>query len=107
MKNWIFKGVLPLLLIAFLLFFFKGVYFVDGKIDWFWLWMCVGAPFGIVHLAFFVIPVNMDITSSLGVLFAHLVISGLLGGFVAVCIMVKAVYYLTVLPISAIIKRIL
>ena len=34
MKNWIFKGVLPLLLIAFLLFFFKGAYVVDGKIDW-------------------------------------------------------------------------
>lgn len=99
MKNWIFKGVLPLLLIAFLLFFFKGAYMVDGKIDWFWLWMCVGAPFGIVHLAVFVIPVNMDITSSLGVLFAYIVISGLLGGFIAVWTAIKAIYFLVVYPI--------
>lgn len=99
MKNWIFKGVLPLLLIAFMLFFFKGAYFVDGKIDWFWMWMCVGAPFGIVHLAVFVIPMNMDITNSLGVLFAHLVISGLFGGFIAAWTAVKAIYYLVVYPI--------
>ena len=98
MKNWILKGVLPLLLIAFLLFFFKGAYMVDGKIDWFWLWMCVGAPFGIVHLAVFVIPVNMDITGSLGMLFAHLVISGLFGGFIAAWTAVKAVNYLVLYP---------
>ena len=66
--------------------------------------MCVGAPFGIVHLAVFVIPVNMDITGSLGVLFAHLVISGLFGGFIALWTMIKAFYYLIIYPLTSIYK---
>jgi len=51
---------------------------VDEKIDW--LWRCVGVPFGIVYLAVFVIPVNMDITSNMGVLF---------GGFIATLTILK------------------
>ena len=65
MRNWFFKGVLPLAFLAFLLYVFKGVYYVDGQIDWFWLWMTAGMPFGLAHFFVVIIPVNMDLTMSL------------------------------------------
>ena len=48
----------------------------------------------------------MDIMDSLGVLFVHLVIGGLMGGFIAVYTATKAVYYLVVFPVLAILKSI-
>ena len=52
MKNWIFKGVLPLAFLAFLLYVFKSIYLIDGQIDWFRLWMIAGMPFGLVHFLY-------------------------------------------------------
>ena len=56
MKNWIFKGVLPLAFLAFLLYVFKSIYLIDGQIDWFRLWMIAGMPFGLVHFFIGIIP---------------------------------------------------
>ena len=100
MKDWLFKGVLPLVFLAFLLYVFKGVYYVDGKIDWFWLWMTAGMPFGIAHFFVVIIPVKMDLTMSLGVLFFDLVICGIFGGFIAVWVIIRAIYYIILSPIS-------
>ena len=52
----------------------------------------------------FVIPVNMVITSSLGVLFAQLVISGLFGGDIAMWTTVKAIYFVIIYPVFAFIN---
>ena len=94
MKDWFFKGVLPLAFLAFLLYVFKGVYYVNGQIDWFWLWMTAGMPFGLAHFFVVIIPVNMDLTMSLGAVFFQLVVCGLFGGFIAVWTIMKSVYYI-------------
>ena len=98
MKDWFFKGVLPLALLAFLLYVFKGVYYVDGRIDWFWLWMTAGMPFGLAHFFVVIIPVNMDLTMSLGAVFFQFVMYGIFGGFFAVEIVIKALYYTAINP---------
>ena len=99
MRDWLFKGVLPLAFLAFLLYVFKGVYYVDGKIDWFWLWMTAGMPFGLLHFFVVIIPVNMDLTMSLGVVFFQFVVCGIFGGVIAVWTIIKAMYYICIKPL--------
>lgn len=93
MRDWFFKGVLPIAFLAFLLYVFKDVYYVDGKIDWFWLWMTAGMPFGLLHFFVVIIPLNMDLTMSLGVVFFQFVMCGIFGGFIAVGAIIKAAYF--------------
>ena len=104
MRDWFFKGVLPLAFLAFLLYVFKGVYYVNGKIDWFWLWMTAGMPFGLLHFFVVIIPVNMDLTMSLGVVFFQFVVCGMLGGFIAMGTILKAIYYFSIRPLIAILS---
>ena len=94
MRNWVFKGVLPIAFLAFLLYVFKSIYIIDGQVDWFRLWMIAGMPFGLVHFFIGIIPVNMDITMSLGVIALHFILCGIFGGFIAVWTTIKAVYYI-------------
>lgn len=107
MRDWFFKGVLPLAFLAFLLYVFKGVYYVDGRIDWFWLWMTAGMPFGLFHFFEVIIPGSMDLTMSLGFVFFQLVRCGIFGGFIAVWKVVKGVFYLIFYPIRGATRRII
>lgn len=100
MKDWLLKGVFPLAFLAFLLYLFKGVYYVDGRIDWFWLWMTAGMPFGLMHFFAVIIPVNMDLTMSIGVIFFHLVMCGIFGGFIAVWTVIKAICFFILCPVK-------
>lgn len=100
MKDWFFKGIMPMAFIAFLLYVFESAYLIDGSVDWFRLWMIVGMPFGIAHFFIGIIPVNMDVTMSLGVIFIQFIMCGLLGGFIAVWTVIKAVYYIISCPIK-------
>ena len=103
MKDWLFKGVLPLAFLAFLLYVFKGVYYVDGRIDWFWLWMTAGMLFGLLHFFVVIIPVNMDLTMSLGVVFLQFVMCGLFGGFFALSTVIKSIYMI-IRPIKCLLR---
>lgn len=104
MRDWLYKGVLPLAFLAFLLYVFKGVYYVDGKIDWFWLWMTAGMPFGLIHFFVVIIPVNMDLTTSLGVVFFQFVVCCVFGGFIAIWIVIKSIYHVVMHPIIALME---
>lgn len=105
MKDWFFKGVLPLAFLAFQLYVFKGVYYVDGQIDWFWLWMTAGMPFGLAHFFVVIIPVNMDLTMSLGVVFFQFVACGFFGGFIATWAVIKAFCFLVLYPLKGVTGR--
>lgn len=84
---------------------FKGVYYVDGQIDWFWLWMTAGMPFGLAHFFVVIIPVNMDLTMSLGAVFFQFVICGIFGGFIALWTVIKAICFLVFYPLKEMIGR--
>ena len=100
MKDWFFKGILPMAFIAFLLYVFESAYLIDGRVDWFRLWMIAGMPFGLVHFFIGIIPVNMDVTMSLGIIAIQFIMCGIFGGFIAVWTVIKAVYYFISCPIK-------
>lgn len=45
-KNCVF----PIVLFLLIAWIGKGIYMVDGQIDWFRACLCFGLPFGITHM---------------------------------------------------------
>ena len=56
-------------------------------------------PFGLLHFFVVIIPVNMDLTMSLGVVFFQFVVCGIFGGVIAVWTIIKAMYYICIKPL--------
>ena len=59
----------------------------------------VKMTFGMIHFFVVIIPVNMDLTISLGVVFFQFVVCGIFGGFIAVWTAIKAMYFFMLNPI--------
>ncbi|MDD3186691.1 MAG: MFS transporter [Clostridia bacterium] len=96
--KWFMKGIVPLLVVGFLLYVFKTVYVVDGKLDYFRLWMLFGIPFGLTRLCIWFLPRGYDIGGTVGMLAMSVVLAGLVGGFIAVFTILQAVYYSLIYP---------
>ncbi|MCD7765758.1 MAG: DUF6050 family protein [Lachnospiraceae bacterium] len=104
-KNFISKGVLPIM--AFLLVGWLGSYFymVDGQIIWFRFAMLFGILAGIPHM-FLVVPRNLDIGGTAGMVVACVLIGGLIGIPIAAWKFVRAVGYLVGFPVNRVAQKI-
>jgi hypothetical protein len=101
-KNFIFKGICPVLFIGILLYWGQFLYLKDGTIDWLMLALVVGVPVGIPHM-FFVIPgSSRDMTGTMRLIAFCILIGGLTGSIHAVVLLVKACWYLIGFPVSRI-----
>lgn len=49
-KNFITKGILPLLLIGVITWLGRYIFMVDGSIDWFRFMLVYGVPIGIPYM---------------------------------------------------------
>lgn len=78
------KVILPLLLAALLLLFFKPVYRENGTINYLLLWICVGVPFGIHKMFLWLVPHKFDLAGTLGIFTLDVIVGGLIGGFALV-----------------------
>lgn len=76
-------------------------YIVDGQMDWFRFAMIFGVLAGIPHM-FLVIPRNLDIGGTAGMVVVCVLIGGLLGIPVAVWKLVRATVYLIGFPVNRI-----
>ncbi|MCD8337852.1 MAG: hypothetical protein LUD18_11425 [Lachnospiraceae bacterium] len=96
-KNFISKGVLPVM--AFVLVGWLGscFYMVDGQIIWLRFAMLFGVFAGIPHM-FLVIPGNLDMGGTAGMVAACVLIGGLIGIPVAVWKFVCGIVYLIGFP---------
>ena len=87
----IFKVILPLLAISFMVLFCYPVCNKPEGFDYFLFWILVGFPFGIRRMWLWLIPRNYGIAGSLGVMALNCVVGGIIGGFVAIVAVAKAV----------------
>ena len=87
----IFKVILPVLAISFMVLFCYPVCNKPEGFDFFMFWILVGLPFGIRRMWLWLIPRNYGIAGSLGILALDCIIGGIIGGFMAVIAMIKAV----------------
>ena len=91
-KNFMYKGVLMITVLALIGWLGKYLYLVDGEIDWFRLMLVYGVPVGIPYM-FFVIPWHWDLSGILGMLALCVIVGSLIGSFIAVLLLIRAVGY--------------
>ena len=87
----IFKVILPLLAISFMVLFCYPVCNKPEGFDYFLFWILVVFPFGIKRMWLWLIPRNYGIAGSLGVMALNCLVGGIIGGFVAIVAVAKAV----------------
>ena len=91
-KNFMYKGVLMITVLALIGWLGKYLYLVDGEIDWFRLMLVYGVPVGIPYM-FFIIPWHWDLSGILGMMALCVIVGSLFGSFIAIWLLVRAVGY--------------
>ena len=87
----IFKVILPILAVSFMVLFCYPVCNKPDGFDFFLFWILVGFPFGIRRMWVWLMPRNYGIAGSLGVIALDCIVGGITGGFMAIIAVLKAV----------------
>lgn len=103
-KNFIKKGVLPLMILGLITWLGQYIFMVDGSIDWFRFMLVYGVPVGIPYM-FIIIPTKMDLSGTMGVVALGVIIGAIFGFVIAAGIAIRAVWYAVVFPINVLIRR--
>lgn len=90
-KYFIVKSVLPAVTAVLLLCIFKSACMKDGTLDYVWLWILCGLPFGLHRMCLWIIPVGRSFGGGIAVAAFGFIISGVIGGFVLVWRMLMAI----------------
>lgn len=82
-KNFMYKGVLMITVLALIGWLGKYLYLVDGEIDWFRLMLVYGVPVGIPYM-FFIIPWHWDLSGTIGMVALCAIIGAVFGFIIAI-----------------------
>lgn len=91
--EFIKKVILPVGLVGLLLLLFYPIYMVDGKLEFLYLWLLVGIPFGMRRMCIWIVPINHDMTATAGIIALNFIVGGLIGGIVVIVQLLQAVWY--------------
>ena len=87
-KAFFFKSVQPVIVALILYCIFKSACMKNGELDYVWLWILCGLPFGLHRMCLWIVP------GGGAALFAlNFIIGGLIGGFVLVWRLLVAAWY--------------
>lgn len=104
MKNFILKGILPLMAFGIITWLGQYIFMVDGSVDWFRFMLVYGVPIGIPYM-FIIVPTKMDLSGTMGIVALGAIIGAVFGFVIAVGIAIRAVWYIFAFPISVLIRR--
>ena len=93
LKQFFFKSVVPITVALLLFFIFRSACTKDGQINYLWLWILCGLPFGIYRVYFWIIP-GGSMASFISQGLAVLVPGGIIGGFVLMWQLATALVYI-------------
>ena len=103
-KNFITKGILPILLIGIITWLGQYIFMVDGSIDWFRFMLVYGVPVGIPYM-FIIIPWHWDLSGTIGMVALCAIIGAVFGFIIAIGIAIRAVWYVIAFPISCLLRK--
>lgn len=102
--NFIKKGIIPLILMGILTWLGRYIYMENGCVDWLRFILVYGIPVGIPYM-FIIVPTRWSLSGTVGMA-AFCVIVGALFGFVlAAAIVVRAVWYVIMFPLSCLVRH--
>lgn len=92
-KAFFIKSVLPVAAAMLLYFFFKSACMKDGELDYVWLWILCGLPFGLHRTFLWIVPGGGSFGGGIALFALNFIIGGVIGGFILVLRLIVAVLY--------------
>ena len=87
------KSVIPVASVALLVCIFKSACMKDGAVDYLWLWILCGLPFGLHWMCFWFVPGGNSMGGGIALFAMNFIIGGIIGGFVLVWRLIVAVWH--------------
>ena len=92
-REFIRKSILPVTTALMLVCIFKSACMKGGTLDYVWLWIFCGLPFGIHRMRLWVMPDGSSFGGGIAIFALSFILGGVIGGFVlAWCLLVAAWY---------------
>ena len=93
LKDFFRKTILPVASAALLYCIFRSACVKNGELDYLWLWILCGLPFGIWRLRLWIIPGGGSLGGGIALFLLNFVFAGLIGGCVLVWRLLVAAWY--------------
>ena len=94
-KDSFCKELLSVAIAALLHCIFRSACVKNGELDYLWLWILCGLPFGIWRLRLWIIPVGGSHGGGIVLFALNFILTGIIGGFVLVWRLIVAVCYVS------------
>ena len=92
-KDFFYKTILSVAAAVLLYCIFRSACVKNGELDYLWLWILCGLPFGIWRLRLWIIPGGGSLGSGIALFALNFILAGIIGGFVLVWRLIVAVWY--------------
>ena len=92
-KALFFKSVLPVTVALILYCIFKSACMKNGELDYVWLWILCGLPFGLHRMCLWIVPGGGSLGGGIALFVLNFIIGGVIGGFVLAWRLIVAVWY--------------
>lgn len=96
LKAFFTKTILPITLALLLYCIFRSACVKNGELDYLWLWILCGLPFGIHRMRLWLLPVGGSISGGTALFVFNFIVGGIIGGFVLVWRLIVAAVYVPV-----------
>ena len=87
------KSIVPVAGMALLVCIFKSACTKNGAIDYLWLWILCGLPFGLHRIWFWFVPGGSSLGGGIALFALNFIIGGAIGGAILVWRLLVAVWY--------------
>ena len=92
-KAFFFKSVLPVIVALILYCIFKSACTKNGELDYVWLWILCGLPFGLHRMCLWIVPGGGSLGGGIALFALNFIIGGVIGGFILAWRLIVAVWY--------------
>ena len=92
-KAFFFKSVLPVTMALILYCIFKSACMKNGELDYVWLWILCGLPFGLHRMCLWIVPGGGSLGGGIALFALNFIIGGVIGGFILAWRLIVAVWY--------------
>ena len=93
-KQFLWKSILPAAAATLLVCIFKSACMKNGTLDYVWLWILCGLPFGLHRMCLWIIPSSRSFGGGIATIAFNFIIGGVIGGFVIIWVLVIAIWHI-------------
>lgn len=87
------KSAVPVVSAALLVCIFKSACTKDGAVDYLWLWILCGLPFGLHGMCLWFVPGGGSMGGGVALFALNFIIGGIIGGLVLGWRLIVAIWY--------------